>query len=221
MWSPDGKTLFYASNAKGPHDVFRKSVDGTRAAELVYEAPGMQKPASVSRDGKIPAGQLGGGRAERPGRGRPRDRDAPAGSARARGATGTASLSPDGRWLLFESDETGRPEIYVTPFPGPGRTFPVSTDGGRNPDWRGDGREVVYGALDGRVLAAPAFPEGDTFRVGAAAELFRTVPPQRDYREWGMSRDGQRFAIVPPGVLEAKNELRLIVNWPARMENRK
>ena len=106
-------------------------------------------------------------------------------------------LSPDGRWLLFESDETGRPEIYVTPFPGPGRTFPVSTDGGRNPDWRGDGREVVYGALDGRVLAAPAFPEGDTFRVGAAAELFRTVPPQRDYREWGMSRDGAALRDRP------------------------
>ena len=219
-WAPDGKALFYAANAKGPHDVFRKSVDGTRAAELVYEAPGMQKPASVSRDGKVllvnsevdernvlVVVDLATGRARRL-------REGP-------WSDGHGSLSPDGRWLLFESDETGRPEIYVTPFPGPGRTFPVSTDGGRNPDWRGDGREVVYAALDGRVLAAPAFPQGDTFRVGAAVELFRTVPPQRDYREWGMSSDGQRFVIVPPGVLEAKNELRLIVNWPARMETRK
>ena len=220
VWSPDGKTLFYASNVKGPHDVFRKSLDGTRAAELVYEAPGLQKPASISRDGKVLL--LNSEVAERnvlvvvdlaTGRARPL-REGP-------WSDGHGVLSPDGRWLLFESDETGRPEIYVTPFPGPGRTFPVSTDGGRNPDWRGDGREVVYAALDGRVLAAPAFSEGDTFRIGAAVELFRTVPPQRDYREWGMSSDAQRFAIVPPGVLEAKNELRLIVNWPARMENRK
>ncbi len=220
VWAPDGKALFYAANAKGPHDVYRKSVDGTRAAELVYEAPGLQKPASVSRDGKylllnsevaerntLLVLDLGTGRARRLREGAWSD--------------GHGSLSPDGRWLLFESDETGRPEIYVTPFPGPGRTFPVSTDGGRSPDWRGDGREVVYAALDGRVLAAPAAPEGDTFRVGAATELFRTVPPQRDYREWGMSQDAQRFAIVPTGVLEAKNELRLIVNWPARMQDRK
>jgi Tol biopolymer transport system component len=220
VWAPDGKALFYAANAKGPHDVFRKSLDGTRAAELVYEAPGMQKPASVSRDGKVLL--VDSEVAERnalllvdlaTGRGRPL-REGP-------WSDGRGSLSPDGRWLLFESDETGRPEIYVTPFPGPGRTFPVSTDGGRNPAWRGDGREVVYAALDGRVLAAPALPEGDNFRVGAAAELFRTVPPQRDYREWGMSSDAERFVIVPPGVLEASNELRLIVNWPARMESRR
>jgi hypothetical protein len=156
--------------------VFRKSLDGTRAADLVYEAPGMQKPASVSRDGKCLL--LNSEVAERnvlvvvdlaTGRARPL-REGP-------WSDGPGSLSPDGRWLLFESDETGRPEIYVTPFPGPGRTFPVSTDGGRNPDWRGDGREVVYAALDGRVLAAPAFPEGDTFRVGAAAESSDRAAP--------------------------------------------
>ncbi|HSD66174.1 MAG TPA: protein kinase [Vicinamibacteria bacterium] len=220
VWSPDGKALFFAANVKGPHDLYRKRLDGAHAADLVYQAPGVQKPSSVSRDGRhllvnSEAGErsalvvldLGTGQA-RPLR---------------EGAFNDAhgSLSPDGRWLLFESDETGRPEIYVTPFPGPGRTFPVSTDGARNPDWRGDGREIVYAALDGRVLAVPALPEGDTFRVGAATELFRTAPPQRDYREWSMSRDAQRFAIVPTGVLEAKNELRLIVNWPARMEGRR
>ena len=220
VWSPDGKTLYYASNARGPHDLFRKRVDGAHAAELVHEAPGLQKPASVSPDGRyllfnseateqnaLLVLDLGTGTARRFREGSFSD--------------GHGSLSPDGRWLLFESDETGRPEIYVTPFPGPGRTWPVSTDGGRNPDWRQDGREIVFGALDGRVLAAPAAPEGDTFRIGAATELFRTVPPQRDYREWGMSRDGQRFAVVPTGVLEAKNELRLIVNWPARMALRR
>ncbi len=70
--------------------------------------------------------------------------------------------------------------------------FPVSTNGARNPNWRGDGREIVCAALDGRVFAVPALPEGDTFRAGAATELFRTAPPQRDYREWSLSRDAQR-----------------------------
>jgi Tol biopolymer transport system component len=219
VWAPDGRTLFYASNPKGPHDVFRKSLDGAGRAELVYEAPGLQKPTSVSRDGRyllinsevgernvLLLLELGTGRA------RPL-REGPF-------SDGHGALSPDGRWLLFESDESGQPEIYVTPFPGPGRTWPVSTDGGRYPEWRGDGREIVYAALDGRVLAAPAAPDGDTFRIGPASELLRTAPPQRDHREWGMSSDGQRFAVVPTGVLEAKNELRLIVNWPARASSR-
>jgi Tol biopolymer transport system component len=220
VWSPDGKTLFFAANVNGPHDVYRKRLDGAHAAELVYEAPGVQKPSSVSRDGRYllvnsEAGErstlvvldLGTGRA------RPL-REGPFNDAH-------GALSPDGRWLLFESDETGRPEIYVTPFPGPGRMFPVSTNGARNPNWRGDGREIVYAALDGRVLAVPALPDADTFRVGVATELFRTSPPQRDYREWSMSGDAQHFAIVPTGVLEAKNELRLIVGWPARMDGRR
>jgi Tol biopolymer transport system component len=218
-WSPDGKTLFYGANPNGPHDIYRKSVDGAGKAELVHATPGLQKPTSVSRDGKvllfdsevdermaILALDLESGQA------RPL-REGPFSDAH-------GVLSPDGRWLAFDSDETGRPEVYVTPFPGPGRTWPLSTDGGRYPAWREDGREIVYAALDGRFLAVPVTPEGDTFRAGAATELFRSTPPTRDYRDWGMSPDGQLFAVVPSGVLEAKNELRLVVNWPARRDRR-
>lgn len=218
-WSPDGKTLFYGSNPNGPHDIYRKSVDGAGKAELVHATVGLQKSTSVSKDGKvlifdsevderisILALDLGSKQAK------------PLREGAFNDAHGV--LSPDGRWLAFDSDETGRPEVYVTPFPGPGRSWPVSTDGGRYPEWRGDGREIVYAALDGRFLAVPVNPEGDTFRAGAATELFRSTPPTRDYRDWGMSPDGQLFAVVPSGVLGAKNELKLIVNWPARRDRR-
>jgi len=218
-WAPDGRSLFYGSNPKGPPDVFRQSLEGSAAAQLVFEAPGMQTPTGVSSDGRylfiesekgertaILALDLESGDA------RP-IRDVPFEDSR-------AVLSPDGRWLAFTSDETGRPEVYVTPFPAAGRTWPVSTGGGRYPAWRDDGKELVYSALDGRFLAVPATPDGDTFRIGTATELFRSTPPTRDYRDWGMSPDAQRFAIVPSGVLEAHNELRLIVNWPARLEKR-
>jgi hypothetical protein len=196
--------------------VYLKRVDGSSPATLVYKAPGLQKPASASRDGRTLLVN-----SEETERNALLVVDLASGDGRRfrEGAfnDGHGSLSPDGRWLLFESDETGRPEIYVTPFPGPGRTWPVSTDGGRNPDWRGDGREIVYAALDGRLLAVPAAADGDSVRFGPPEVLFRIAPPQRDYREWGMSRDAQRFAIVPPGVSEAKNELRLVLNWPARV----
>ncbi len=216
VWAPDGRTIFYGSNPKGPHDVYRKSIDGTRPAEPVYEAPGLQKPASVSRDGRyllvnsevdernvLLVLDLATGQTRSPVEGP--------------FSAGHGALSPDGRWLLFESDESGRPEVYVKPFPGPGRTWPVSSEGGRYPEWRGDGREIVYAGLDGRIRAVPVSFSGETFRAGSATVLFQMTPPQRDYREWDMSPDGQRFAVVPSGVLGARNELRLIANWPARV----
>jgi hypothetical protein len=220
VWSPDGKALFYAANAKGPHDLFRKRLDGAHAADLVYEAPGLQKPTSVSRDGRylllnseaternvLLVLDLGTGRA------RPLREGA--------FSDGHGSLSPDGRWLLFESDETGRPEIYVTPFPGPGRTFPISTNGGRNPDWRGDGREIVHAALDGRVLAAPAVP-GATRSGSARARS--SSGRCRPARLPGVGHVEGRSALRDRSCRrprEAKNELRLIVNWPGALENRR
>ncbi len=218
-WSPDGKTLFYGSNANGPPDIYGKTVDGAGKAELVHAMPGLQKPTSISRDGRV---LIFDSEVDERTSILALDLESRQVRLLREGAFNDAHgvLSPDGRWLAFDSDETGRPEVYVTPFPGPGRSWPVSTDGGRYPEWRGDGREIVYAALDGRFLAAAVNPEGDTFRAGAATELFRSTPPTRDYRDWGMSPDGRLFAVVPSGVLGAKNELRLIVNWPARRDRR-
>jgi Tol biopolymer transport system component len=218
-WTPDGRTIYYATNPNGPHDIYRKSVGGSGQAEPVVVAPGLQKPSSVSPDGRyllfnseenernvMKLLDLGSGRVQAL-------REGPFSS-------GYGVVSPDGRWLAFESDETGHEEVFVTTFPQPGRTWAVSTDGGRYPAWRADGREIVYAALDGRVMAVTLTMGTEGIQVGTAIELFRTVAPQRDYPDWHMSPDGQRFAVVPTGVLEARNELRLIVNWPARLGSR-
>jgi Tol biopolymer transport system component len=219
IWAADGRSLFFGSNPKGPHDVFRKSLDGAASAELVYEAAEMQLPTGVSPDGKLlfVESLTGEGAVTEV-------LDLESGRTRLLRESGfddsRAVPSPDGRWLAFDSSESGRPEVYVAPFPGLGRTWPVSTGGGRFPAWRADGRELVYASLDGRFVAVPAQPEGDTFHLGAPTELFRSAPPTRDYRDWGMSPDAQLFVVASSGVLEAENELRLIVNWPALLEDR-
>jgi len=219
VWTPDSRTIFYGSNPKGPHDVYRKSIEGSGEAELVYEAPGLQEPTGITRDGKYLMIESASGERTQilvmdlaSGRTAPL-REGPSDDSR-------GVPSPDGHWVSFSSDETGRPEVYVMPLPGPGRISTVSTGGGRYPQWRDDGREIVYSALDGRILAVPVNPESGALRFGAPTELFRTTPPTRDYRDWGMSPDAQRFAIVPSGVLEARNELRLILGWPAKLESR-
>jgi Tol biopolymer transport system component len=179
----------------------------------------MQLPTDVSRDGKLLIVETSQSE-----RGVTEVLDLASGKVRpfreSRFDDVRAVLSPDGRWLAFSSNETGRSEVFVAAFSGSGRTWPVSSGGGRFPAWRADGREIVYHALDGRFMAVATQAEGDSFRVGEATELFRTAPPTRDYKDWGMSPDGKLFVIASPGVLEAENELRLIVNWPELMEKR-
>ena len=80
-------------------------------------------------------------------------------------------LSPDGRWLAYVSDESGRYEVYVQSFPGGGGKRQVSTGGGIGPRWRGDGKELFYHAPDGKLMAVPV-KSGASFEAGAPVALF-------------------------------------------------
>ena len=86
----------------------------------------------------------------------------------------TTRLSPDGSWIAFVSNNSGLSEVYVQPFPGPGRRLQVSTKGGDQPQWRADAAELFYMALDGKLMATPiAFPAGrQSIEIGAPVPLF-------------------------------------------------
>jgi eukaryotic-like serine/threonine-protein kinase len=129
----------------------------------------------------------------------------------------SASFSPaDGargpRWIAYTSDETGRNEIYVRDFPGGSHKWQVSTDGGWQPHWRRDGRELFYLALDGTLMAVPV-NVGATFEPGTPQALFATglrlTPVQTLLNQYAVARDGQRFLLnrrIPeaaPGVITA------------------
>ena len=116
-----------------------------------------------------------------------------------------AQFSPDGKWIAYQSNETGRFEIYLQPFPGPGRKEAISTNGGAQVRWRRDGKELFYIALDGRLMAVPIrfAPDGQTFETGAPVPLFATsvggAVQGRDRQQYVVSADGQRFlmSILP------------------------
>ena len=124
-------------------------------------------------------------------------------------------FSPDGRLVAFESDESGTPEIYVQPFPGPGRRERVSTNGGTQVRWRDDGRELFFIAQDENLMAVPIANAGTSLSIGSAAKLFTTsLAPVRaiSRQQYVVSRGGQRFlmvhsprAPVPP--------VTLLLNW--------
>jgi Tol biopolymer transport system component len=129
-------------------------------------------------------------------------------------------FSPDGKWVAYTSDESGRNEIYVRGFPDSGAKFPVSHGGGRLARWRQDTKELFYRALDGRLMAAPVRTTIQGLEFGAAIPLISTMEPAGVFAyPYDISPDGQRILALAPVVGEAGGEpLTVIVNWQAGLK---
>ena len=129
-------------------------------------------------------------------------------------------FSPDGKWVAYASNETGKWQIYVTSFPEARGKWQVSTGGGEQPRWRGDGKELFYLSSDYQVMAAPV-RTGANFDVGAPAALFQATPRQTislfDLFVYDVSRDGQRFLINTPVKQAETAPMSVILNWPAKL----
>jgi dipeptidyl aminopeptidase/acylaminoacyl peptidase len=132
-----------------------------------------------------------------------------------------AQFSPDGKWIAYESNESGRFEVYVQPFPGPGGQVPLSTTGGAQIRWRRDGKELFYIALDGRLMAVPIrrAPNAGTVEAGSPTPLFTprvggalSFPFRQNY---DVASDGQRF-LMNMVTDEAAAPITVILNWKAR-----
>lgn len=126
-------------------------------------------------------------------------------------------LSPDDRFLAYESDKSGRYEIYVQPFPDGGTEWPVSVKGGRQPRWRGDGKGLYYVEND-NTLVAVSVSTTPTFSVGAPNRLFQD---ERAFRgrghQYDVARDGQRFVVVKT-LKQPKTQIRVVQNWFAQFK---
>ncbi|MBV8906709.1 MAG: protein kinase, partial [Acidobacteriia bacterium] len=180
VWSPDGRTIVFGSQRKGPADVYRKSADGSGSEELLYEDNSNKAPLSWSPDGKFLlyfADHT---------KGRSLFILPMTGPLKPIPFVRTASpawgkFSPDGKWVAYTSDESGRAEIYVAPFPGPGGKRQVSPGGGIYPRWRKDGKEIFYVALDQRLMAAEITAESSRLEVGQVRPLFGPIDVGLNY----------------------------------------
>jgi len=126
-----------------------------------------------------------------------------------------ASFSPEGRWLAYESNESGRAEIYVQPFPGPGRKWQVSTAGGAFPVWSPKGGEIFYRGLDQRMMRVEV-EAGATFDAGVPEPLF-ALPfgGSRSLRKYAVTPDGERFLALVPAGDRTVAPTSVIVGWDA------
>jgi Tol biopolymer transport system component len=129
-------------------------------------------------------------------------------------------FSPDGKWVAYASNETGKWEIYVTSFPVARGKWQVSTGGGEQPRWRGDGKELFYLSSDGKMMAAPV-TSGANFDPGTPVALFQATPRQlvslTDRFAYDVSRDGQRFLIDNQVKQTETPPMSIILNWTAKL----
>jgi hypothetical protein len=125
-----------------------------------------------------------------------------------------ARFSPDGKWVAYTSLESGRAEVYVVPFPGPGGKWQVSTGGGNWPRWRRDGKEIFYLSTDNKVMAAEVRASGSSFEIGTVRALFETRPYRSGGSVFDVTADGQRFIIEYAGE-QPTAAITLVVNWTA------
>jgi serine/threonine-protein kinase len=225
VWTPDGRRLLFRSGRSGPPNLFSQAADGTGAVERLTESPNEQAPYSVSPDGNRlvfredvrATGQdlkvltLQGDRRAEP-------------LVQTAFNERNAEISPDGRWLAYQSNESGQEEIYVRPFPdaNSGR-WQISTSGGRVPLWARSGKELFYVAPDGAVLGVRVeVAGGASFRAGTPAKLvegryYTGSAAGTPGRTYDVSLDGQRFLMIKVAVsIDAASVPREIVvaqNW--------
>ena len=212
VWARDGVHVIYTAERGGRLQILQRRADGAGTDTVLLDDEFDKEVASVTPDGRhllynvrrggaAPTAWVlplegGGGKAF------------PFSHPRAF----FPQISPDGHWVAYMSPESGRQEIYVAPFPGPGRQTRVSPGGGIDPAWRADGREIVYFGGGSAVSAELTF-ERDTVRVGAITPLFSHVKtgPRRQH---DLSPDGRILAVTRNAAAGAA-PLTLLVNWPA------
>jgi Tol biopolymer transport system component len=130
-------------------------------------------------------------------------------------------LSPDGKWIAYQSTESGRPEVYVQPFPGPGGKWQVSNAGGGDPKWRADGRELFY-RTPGQDLMAVPVTAGATFESGTPERLFQKDLESAGYvlTRYAVASDGQRFLLNVPVQNTSLASFTVVLNWAAELKRK-
>jgi hypothetical protein len=222
LWSPDGRRIIWASNRGGVFaNLYQKPANGAGEETLLMKSDRAKLPTDWSCDGRFIIYRQSGGRTKSdvwvlPVRGSEAGTPFPVVQTEANETAG--ALSPDGRWLAYASDASGRYEIYVQGFPEGGGKRQVSTGGGNHPRWRRDGLELFYYAGDGKLMAT-SVRSGESFDVGAAVSLFEFhAGTTEEYLPYAVTADGQRFLINAVVGMEPNAPLTVWVNWPAGLK---
>jgi eukaryotic-like serine/threonine-protein kinase len=222
VWTPDGKRIAFESNKEGVPNLFWQLADGSGGLERLTTSQNIHAPLSFSPDGQLLAFievnsttgldiwvmRLSDRKAEP--------------FLRTPFNEGSPRFSPDGRWLAYASDESGRSEIYVQPYPGPGGKWQISTEGGTEPLWNPTGRELFY--RSGDKMMSVDIATRPSFAAGKPRMLFegRYQPAPVLIDNYDVSPDGQRFLMLKPSesAETAPTQINVVLNWSEELKRR-
>jgi Tol biopolymer transport system component len=231
IWTRDGKRIVFESNKEGPMNLFWQLADGSGGLERLTTSENLHIPGSWSPDGRLLAfaevdpatgydiwilqmGDTSQGSTQIPSASSGRVPKAQP-FLRTPFNEGVPVFSPDGRWLAYISDESGRFEIYVQPYPGPGGKWQISTEGGTEPVWNRNGRELFY--RSGDKMMAVDITTQPSFAAGKPKVLFtgQYLPTPGTLSNYDVSPDGQRFLMIKPSVQAqiAPTQINVVLNW--------
>jgi Tol biopolymer transport system component len=223
VWSPDSSRIAFSLRRSNETQVVYRPTSGMGKETVLYRSTALYNPTSWSRDGRwlllvnipgsfylLPVGPGGSG-GER--------KLVPVSESPAEGRH--ASISPDGRWLLYSSTQTGSREVFVESMPeqiggsAAGVKKQVSIAGGIQPAWRADGKELFYIAGDGKMMSVSVDSGPASLNLGVPKPLFQTrLEFDIAQRQYDVSADGKRFLLAQPLEESASVPITVIVNWP-------
>ncbi len=221
VWSPDDDRIVFLSTRGGAgEDLYQKTVGSTANEEILLANEFDAAPTDWSPDGNFIALQLG----------LPADQsDIWVFSIQDQKATPfletpfhelQGQFSPDGKWMVYVSDESGQSEIYIQPFPGPGAKWRVSTKGGRMPRWGPDGRELFYLAPDQKLMKVD-IKMAPEVEIGEPQSLFLTRTKMfTGLAQYDVSADGQRFLVNTLVEEQDATPITLVQNWSEQLKER-
>jgi eukaryotic-like serine/threonine-protein kinase len=229
IWSPDGKTLMFLSILGGRQNLYEKPADGSRNEQLVLKSTSAS-PTSWSHDGRFvlythqdpKTNKAGVWVLPINGDGKPFP------LLQSSSNETDAQFSPNGHWVAYVSDESGRNEIFVTPFSlgatggvaSSGAKWQISVDGGSEPRWREDGKELYYESADSKIMAVD-IATAPSFRAGVPSGLFQAPPvtvPAPGTRPWDVTPDGKRFLFITSGAPRAQAPFTVLLNWTSLLK---
>jgi hypothetical protein len=216
VWAPDGDHVVYTGRPDGVRNLHIKRVDGSKLDEPLLPPGPDRIPTDWSPDGRHilfeenPFTNSDLWTLQMPER-------APAPFVGSEFQERGGQFSPNGEWVAYVSNETGRDEVYVRSFPGATGKRKVSVNGGRAPRWRHDGKELIFVGSDGAILAAPV-SAADRFVSGVPRPLFTT--DMRGNHDGWFSTDGKRFLIIPnpPGPVPPAPPITVVLDWTSLLK---
>src|SRR2546425_666479 len=216
IWSPDGSRIVFASDRDGAGNLYQKSASGAGNEELLFKMSERKWPSDWPRDGRFIIYTNFNQKTKAdlwvlPMTGEQK----PAPFLQSMFNEDHARFSPDGHLVAYASDESGKFEVYVQTFPASGGKWLVSANGGAQPRWRRDGKEIFYIAPDSKLMAVDVKLEGSTFEAGVPKGLFQThgtgYPNPRNGYE--VSADRPRFLIITPLEEATSTPITVVANW--------